>query len=73
MFSTGGHFMAVLGELGGKLCIADPGLYSGKYSVNARRRASVTVSGDLIFASPAVLDADCVGRWPRYWLLEPKK
>ena len=73
MFSTGGHFMAVLGELGGKLCIADPGLYSGKYSVNARRRANVTVSRELIFASPAVLDADCVGRWPRYWLLEAKK
>ena len=62
--------MAVLGELGGKLCIADPGLYYGKYSVNARRRANVAVSGELIFASPAVLDADCVGRWPRYYLLE---
>lgn len=68
MFSTGGHYVVVLGELGGKLCIADSGLYSGKYS-NAKRRAAVTVSGDLIFASAATLDTDCIGRWPRYYLL----
>lgn len=68
MFSTGGHYVVALGLLEGKLCIADPGLYSGKYST-AKRRAAVTVSGDLLFAAPAVLDADCVGRWPRYYLL----
>ena len=68
MFSTGGHYIVALGELGGKICIADPGMYSGKYST-AKRRASVTVSGDLVFASAATLDADCTGRWPRYYLL----
>jgi hypothetical protein len=68
MFSTGGHYVVALGMLGNKICIADPGLYTGKYS-NAKRRAAVTVSGDLIFASAATLDADCVGRWPRYYLL----
>ena len=68
MFSTGGHYVVALGILGGKICIADPGLYTGKYST-AKRRASVTVSGDLIFASAATLDTDCIGRWPRYYLL----
>lgn len=69
LFSTGGHYIVALGILDGKICFADPGLYTGKYSANSRRRANVTVSGDLIFASPAVLDQDCVGRWPRYYLL----
>lgn len=68
MFSTGGHYITALGILGGKICIADSGMYVGKYS-SAKRRAAVTVSGDLIFASAATLDADCVGRWPRYYLL----
>jgi hypothetical protein len=67
MFSAGGHYVTVLGVLGGKLCIADSGLYTGKYST-ADRRAKVQVSGDLIFADAATLDADCVGRYPRYYL-----
>lgn len=67
MFSTGGHYVVALGMLGGKVCIADPGLYTGKYST-AARRAKVQVSGDLIFADAATLDADCVGRYPRYYL-----
>ena len=67
MFSTGGHYVAALGMLGGKVCIADPGLYSGKYST-AARKAKVTVSGDLVFADAATLDADCIGRAPRYYL-----
>lgn len=69
MFSSGGHYIVALGMLGGKVCIADSGMYAGKYSANSKRRANVTVSGDLIFAEPAVLDADCVGRAPRYYLL----
>lgn len=68
LFSTGGHYMAILGELDGKLCIADSGLYAGKYS-SAARRKKVSVSGDLIFASVSDLDTDCVGRSPRYYLL----
>ena len=68
MFSTGGHYVTALGLLGNKVCIADSGLYVGKYST-AKRRPYVTVSGDLIFADLSVLDKDCVGRWPRYYLL----
>ncbi len=68
MFSTGGHYVSALGLLDGKLCVADPGLYAGKYTT-ARRRAAVTVCGDLLLTEPAILDADCMGRWPRYYLL----
>lgn len=67
MFSTGGHYVVALGILGGKVCIADPGLYTGKYST-AARKAKVTVSGDLIFADAETLNADCIGRAPRYYL-----
>jgi len=68
MFSTDGHYVVALGLLDGKICLADPGLYAGKYST-ARRRAAVTLSGDLLLTTLSVLDADCVGRWPRYYLL----
>lgn len=68
MFSTGGHYVVALGILGGKICIADSGLYVGKYST-AARRVAVQTSGDLIFASAATLDTDCIGRQPRYYLL----
>jgi hypothetical protein len=69
MFSTGGHYVTALGLLDGKICIADSGIYAGKYST-VKRRPYVTVSGDLIFATAATLDADCIGRYPRYYLLE---
>ena len=55
MFSTGGHYIAALGILGGRVCFADPGLYTGKYGT-AKRRGYVTVSGDLIFSTGATLD-----------------
>lgn len=67
MFSTGGHYVVALGILGGKVCIADPGLYTGKYST-AARKTKVTVSGDLVFADAETLNADCIGRAPRYYL-----
>ena len=67
MFSTGGHYVVALGILGGKVCIADPGLYTGKYST-AARKVKVQVSGDLIFADAETLNADCIGRAPRYYL-----
>ena len=72
MFSTGGHFMAVPGMTDGKLLIADPGLYSGKYA-SAKRKAAVTVCGDLLLTRPETLDADCRGRSPKYYLLEENR
>ena len=68
MFSTGGHYVTALGLLGGKICLADSGLYAGKYD-SAKRRKAVTLTGDLLLTDAAVLDADCTGRWPRYYLL----
>jgi len=69
MFSTGGHYVTALGFLNGKLCLADPGLYAGKYNT-AKRRAAVTLTGDLLLTTPQVLETDCIGRAPRYYLLQ---
>ena len=69
MFSTGGHYVTALGFVDGKLCLADPGLYAGKYSTTRRKKA-VTVSGDLLLTQPQVLETDCIGRTPRYYLLQ---
>ena len=71
MFSTGGHYLAVLAEQDGLLTLADPGYYGGKYGARyPRRRAAVQVVGPdhLLRCAPAVLDADCAGRAPRYYL-----
>jgi len=68
MFSTGGHFVTALGMLEGKACIADPGLYRGKYDT-FRRKQAVAQTGDLLLTSLETVDADCTGRWPRYYLL----
>lgn len=67
IFSTGGHYIVALGELNGRVCIADPGIYSGKYASGARK-AAVTVCGELLLADYAVVDGDCTGRTPRYYL-----
>ena len=69
MFSTGGHYVTALGFLDGKLCLADPGLYAGKYNTSWRKKA-VTLVGDLLLTQPQVLEVDCIGRWPRYYLLQ---
>lgn len=71
MFSGGGHYMTVFGMTEGKLCIGDPDLYKGKYAFGKRKKA-VETCGELLLAPVAVLDADCVGRRPRYWLLDKK-
>lgn len=69
IFSTGGHYIVVLGLEGGRMIIADPGLYAGKYGIRyPYRRAAVTVTDKLLRCTPGTLDADCAGRSPKYYL-----
>lgn len=56
LFSNGGHFVAVMGTSGGKLVIADPYYYAGKWTGNSVRRACVTqtnVRGKILVSSSA--------------------
>lgn len=68
VFSDGGHYVVVLGIApDGRLLIADPGLYSGKYQKPHRKAAEVV--DDLVYAQPDVLDKDAQNRSPRFTLL----
>lgn len=77
MFSDGGHFLVVLDEHDGLLTLVDPGYYGGKYgSRYPARQKAVKVLGTgtsvLLRCAPNVLDADCTGRSPRYYLFGGK-
>lgn len=70
MFSTTGHYIVCVGTLNGLLAFLDCGIYLGKYgSMYPRRKLNIKVSGDVIFSNANVLDDDCIGRSPRYYLL----
>ena len=69
MFSTWGHYVAVYGRFGKKLLIADSGWYKGKYS-KASRKAVTDLGNGLLLASPDVLDKDCEGRSPKYYIIK---
>lgn len=76
VFSNGGHYIAALGEDRGRLMIADPGYYAGKYGAlrYPQRAKLVSVLGTgskvILSAAPETLDMDCVGRSPRYYLVK---
>ena len=67
VFSDGGHYVVVLGLApDGRLMLADPGFYAGKYQKPHRK--AVEVAGNLLYAPPQVLDKDAQNRNPRYLL-----
>lgn len=72
VFCDSGHFVYVAGLNGDKVVVLDPDMYSGKYTINGRNKA-VTVSGNELYCSLAVLDNDCVGKSPRYYLVQGNK
>lgn len=50
LFTTGGHFIVLVGMDGDTLKIYDPYLYSGKFSTSTRR-GKVTVDGNTVYCS----------------------
>ena len=50
LFTTGGHFIVIVGIEGDTLKIYDPYLYSGKFETSTRR-GKVTVSGNTVYCS----------------------
>lgn len=50
LFTTGGHFVVIVGKDGDKLKIYDPYLYAGKFET-ATRRGKVTVNGNTVYCS----------------------
>lgn len=50
LFTTGGHFIVIVGIDGDTLKIYDPYLYSGKFDTSTRR-GKVTVDGNIVYCS----------------------
>lgn len=48
LFTTGGHFIVIVGKEGDNLKIYDPYLYAGKFETSTRR-GKVTVSGNTVY------------------------
>ena len=72
VFSSGGHYVVVRGLDASRLIIWDPGYYIGKFD-RAGRYGKVTVKGHDLYTLPAILDADCSNRWPRYYLFKKEE
>lgn len=52
LFTTGGHFILLVGVEGNTIKIYDPYLYSGKFETSTRR-GKVTISGNTVYCSVA--------------------
>lgn len=72
VFSDSGHYLIAYGVLNDKdtILMADPYMYSGKYSASYRQ--AVTVVRDFIYAASAVVDKDASNRSPRYTIFTKK-
>lgn len=51
LWTTGGHYIAIMGDDNGRLTVYDPYLYSGKFNTSSRRAAGVVVSGNTAYVS----------------------
>lgn len=51
LFTTGGHYIALMGDEGGKIKVYDPYLYYGKFTTSSRKNAVVKVSGTTAYVS----------------------
>ena len=51
LFTSGGHYIALVANNGGTITVYDPYLYSGKFNTASRRNAGVVVSGNSAYVS----------------------
>ena len=51
LWTTGGHYIVLVGDDDGTIAVYDPYLYRGKYNTASRRAANVVVSGNSAFVS----------------------
>lgn len=51
LFTSGGHYIALVADNGGTITVYDPYLYTGKFNTASRRNAGVVVSGNSAFVS----------------------
>lgn len=51
LFTSGGHYIALVANNSGTITVYDPYLYSGKFNTASRRQAGVVVSGNSAYVS----------------------
>lgn len=51
LWTSGGHYIALMGDNGGTITVYDPYLYNGKYNTASRRAANVSVKGNAAYVS----------------------
>jgi len=51
LFTTGGHYIALMGDSSSTITVYDPYLYSGKFNTSSRKAAGVKVSGTTAYVS----------------------
>ena len=51
LFTTGGHYIVLVGNEDNTIEVYDPYLYSGKFNTASRRKANVKVSGNSVYVS----------------------
>ena len=51
LFTTGGHYIALMGDEGGTIKVYDPYLYYGKFTTSSRKAAGVKVCGTTAYVS----------------------
>ena len=67
LFSNSGHFITCIRTDKTHFAIYDPGYWQGKFN-QPGRTGKVTINGNEIYVRHNVLDLDCIGRNPRYYL-----
>ena len=53
LFTTGGHYIVLMGFKDGKIIVYDPYYYWGKFNTASRKAAGVIVSGNIAYVSEA--------------------
>ena len=71
LFTTGGHYIALVGNDRGTITVYDPYLYAGKFSTASRRNAGVVVSGNSAFVSESAFEIYANYRY--FWIFSNDK
>lgn len=66
LWTTGGHYIVLIGYDDGDVIVFDPYLYSGKFNTASRRAAGVVVSGNSAFVSESKFYKYSNAK--RYWI-----
>lgn len=71
LFTSGGHYIALVANNGGTITVYDPYLYSGKFNTASRRQAGVVVSGNSAYVSESSFEEYANYRY--FWIFSNDK